>query len=61
VVANWFSNWPFWDPYGLFFQLGWFIVLFPTLILVGLWYFYDWICPPTSRRRQFLDRIIPIG
>jgi len=48
---------PWWDPYGVFFQLGWFIILIPTLGLVAFVYILDWLTPKCRWGSRFLTWI----
>lgn len=47
----------YWDPYGWWAHIGWFILCFPLAILIGLLYVLDWLFPNKRPGTWFLNRI----
>ena len=52
---------PWWNPFGWWAYVGWYPVTALGLILTGAWYVLDWVAPPNTARRRFIDRFICIG
>lgn len=52
---------PWWNPYGWWAYIGWYPITAIGLVLVALWYLLDWVAPPGTRRRHFVDRFMPVG
>lgn len=47
----------FWDPVGLFWQLGWFVVLPFAIVGCAIWVVFDKLFPPGSWVRRQTDRL----
>ena len=48
---------PFWDPFGLFWQLGW-ILVFPLVVAIALGYVaFERLFPPGTWVRRQLDHL----
>ena len=55
-------NFPFWEPFGWLLQLGWILLLITVVPVLWVgWVILDWLAPPNTARRRFVDRFIMIG